>query len=113
MAAPDQDFAAGAVDNYDFVKAVLGPDDQLLHILHAVNLHAIRPRVLRPFVEHRSCRDGILLLHWLSPGFHSIYKMLREAVPVPAKITSLARNLCQAPNTTNGKATCQAGSRLD
>src|ERR1017187_10732376 len=56
LAAPNQNFAASAVNNYDLVEAVPGLDDQLIHILHAVNLHAIRPRVFSPFVEHRSCR---------------------------------------------------------
>ena len=62
MAAPIQNFTPSAVDDRDFIGTVPSPDYQLLHILHAANLHAIRPWAPRPIVEDRSGQDGILLL---------------------------------------------------
>jgi hypothetical protein len=62
LAAPNQNFTPSAVNDRDFIETVPGPDYQLLHILHAVNLHAIRPWAPRPIVEDRSGQDGILLL---------------------------------------------------
>ena len=62
MAAPNQNFTPSAVNDRDFIGTVPGPDYQLLHILHAVNLHAIRPWASGPIVENRSVQDGILLL---------------------------------------------------
>jgi len=44
------------------METVPGLDYQILHILHAVNLHAIRPWAPGPIVEDRSVQDGILLL---------------------------------------------------
>src|SRR6266403_1173733 len=93
LAAANQDFAASAFNDRDLIQAVPGLNDQLFHVLHVVNLHAICPWVLRPLVEVRSCRNGFLLLHCAPLQFRPLYQMLREACLVSTFFSSLPRSL--------------------
>jgi hypothetical protein len=90
LSASNQNFTARAVNNYDFVDTVRCFDGKPLHILHVVNLHAIRPRVIRPCIKDCPNRDVffLFLLHWLPS--HSDW-MLGGASRFTRKQTQLER----------------------
>jgi hypothetical protein len=65
LSTANQDVTAPAVDDLDLLEAVSGPDEQTLHILKKLRLHAVAPRFVGPKIEGRSGGDGLWLRHWV------------------------------------------------
>src|SRR5262249_1473259 len=61
---------------------------QLFHVLQALHLQAIRPRVQRPIIEDGSGQNEIFVRHQTSHDFVLAHWMLAETLPVQMLVYS-------------------------